>query len=528
MRVQRANYITNFLFPCIYFSLITGAVTALIAFALKILANAVISLSGNVYSAVRISPMYLPLLVAGAALLGLLAALLLTFAPECKGGGIPAAVAALRGITVFNWMKTLIVLPISALITFLCGVPLGNEGPTVQIGTAVGLGTVRTLGSRNKRGWSRYIMTGGASAGFACATGAPLSGILFALEEAHKRLSPLFFTVASLSVLSSAVTTRILSGLTSISPELFHMPEIPTLGIESLWAAAIVGLVCGLCALLFTKTYLRCNEIINQKLKKLPFMVKLPVIFAATSVVGFLCADMLGSGHSLIEELIEGHGVWYMLIIIFIVRAIFMMIANTSGVTGGIFLPTISFGAILGTLCADGLIALGAIGAEHRVFLIIAGMAAFLGAASKVPITACLFAIEALCGISNILPIMIAVTTGFLVIEASRMDDFSATVIHTIKKRATAGKKLYTIDAPLTVHKGVFIVGKEPRDVLWPQNCVVVSTEKIDPHSKLAGFNPGDVLHVHYTTYDPIVTADELEALVGDQSEDIDKIMRPQ
>ena len=153
---------------------------------------------------------------------------------------------------------------------------------------------------------------------------------------------------------------------------------------------------------------------------------------------------------------------------------------------------------------------------------------AFLGAASKVPITACLFAIEALCGISNILPIMIAVTTGFLVIEASRMDDFSATVIHTIKKIATAGKKLYTIDAPLTVHKGVFIVGKEPRDVLWPQNCVVVSTEKIDPHSKLAGFNPGDVLHVHYTTYDPIVTADELEALVGDQSEDIDKIMRPQ
>ena len=71
-----------------------------------------------------------------------------------------------------------------SLLSFLMGVPLGNEGPSVQIGTAVGRGTTR-IALRKRFAWDRYSMTGGACAGFAVATGAPISGILFAVEEAH-------------------------------------------------------------------------------------------------------------------------------------------------------------------------------------------------------------------------------------------------------------------------------------------------------------------------------------------------------
>ena len=38
----------------------------------------------------------------------------------------------------------------------------------------------------------------------------------------------------------------------------------------------------------------------------------------------------------------------------------------------------------------------------------------------------------------------------------------------------------------------------------------------------------GEVLTVHYTTYDPAATANEFEVLVGDQCTEIDRIMRPE
>ena len=109
-----------------------------------------------------------------------------------------------------KWIQSIFALYISALITFLVGVPLGNEGPSVQMGAAVGKGNSRLL-KKNRLAWERYFMTGGACAGFAIVTGAPLSGIMFALEEAHRRFSVALFSVASFSVLFGTVTYRYLA-----------------------------------------------------------------------------------------------------------------------------------------------------------------------------------------------------------------------------------------------------------------------------------------------------------------------------
>ena len=53
-------------------------------------------------------------------------------------------------------------------------------------------------------------MTGGAAAGFAVATGAPATGMIFALEEVHKRFSPMILMVAMSSVVFAAATSEVL------------------------------------------------------------------------------------------------------------------------------------------------------------------------------------------------------------------------------------------------------------------------------------------------------------------------------
>lgn len=526
MKKKRLTYIKNILLPCLLLSIITGALTGGLIFIFKVAASAVISLSTDAYAFVRENPAYLPCLLLEAAVLGLIAALILKKAPNCRGGGIPTSIALLRGLIPFHWLKSVFLLFGSAMLSYLCGVPLGNEGPSVQMGTALGRGTVRVIARKNLA-WDRYIMTGGACAGFAAATGAPLSGIFFAFEEAHRRFSPMIFMVASMTVIASTATMELLCDLAGISSSLFSFTVDTVLPLKFIWAALAVGIACGICAIFFTKLYRLIRGFIGKRLAKIPFVLKIVVVFVAVSLIGFASEGFIGSGHSLVDELIEGHGVWYMLIIYFCVRAILLMVANNSGVTGGLFVPTLAFGAILGSLCGDAMISLGILPDEYYIITVVIGMASFLAASSRTPITAVTFAAEALCGLTNILPITVGVTFAFLVIETFGVTAFTDTVIEGKVEEARAGKTATIVDAHLTVKEGAFVVGKEIRDILWPPTCAVLSvTKNPDIRGAGQGITEGDILHVHYQTYDPEKTITILEALVGAQEGDARTRMR--
>lgn len=503
-----------------------GFSSAIIIKAFILCAEAVIHLSVSIYDAVRTNPVWLPLLVLGAAAIGLAASYIHSLSRSCRGGGIPSSVAAIRGILSFRWWASIIFLPISALMSFLCGLPLGTEGPCVQLGTAVGDGVIKCFGSKKHKGWRRYIMTGGASAGFSIATSSPVTAIIFAMEELHKHFSPLLMLVASISVVSAQVTSHLLSLVGVETSSLFHMPQIQAIQPKLLFAPLLIGIVCGVGSMLFTSLYQRINKMVHSLLKRIPVKLLFPLLFACISVMGFLMSNSLGTGHSLIDKLFETQMVWYALILIFLIRAVTMMVSNTAGVTGGIFLPTLSFGALLGALCGKILVSLGWIGPEHYILMVVLGIVAFLGATSHVPVTACVFAIEALGGFSNVLSVMIAVTVSFLIVEISGIEDFTDTVIRSKIDYASEGKTATVVDVPLTVCKNAFIIGKELHDVLWPNDCFVVSHETASGH-KGHEIAEGDIITVRYTTYNPSVTAEELRVLAGEQSDDVEKAMNP-
>ncbi|MBE6592724.1 MAG: hypothetical protein E7642_01875 [Ruminococcaceae bacterium] len=532
MNDHKSHYIKNLLLPCLVFSVATGVFSAVFITAFKWIAEEVIRLSSQIYDTVRAYPVWLPCLLIGTAAIGLISSLILSLCPTCRGGGIPTTITAIKGVTDIKWLSSAFVLPISAFLTFLCGIPLGTEGPCVQMGSAVGDGTVRILGGKKNVGWRRYIMTGGACAGFSLATGAPISAILFSMEELHKRFSPLLFSVASISVISGQITARLLSKLGIGTLGLFHVSLSPSLPYAMIFIPITVGILCGACALLFSHLYRRFDKLMSVKLSKISIKIKFPLIFACVALVGFFFSRTLGSGHELIDHMLgeylyDTHTLWYVFAIVFLIRAIFMMIANTAGVTGGIFLPTLAFGAIIGALCAEAFIAMGAVGSEYYVLIVVIGMTAFLGASSRIPLTACVFAIEALSGINNIISIIVAIVSAFLIVELSGLDDFTEEVVKAKTHAIHEGKEPYVIEVPLTVYKNSFVIDKELRDILWPASCVVLSIERGPDHRDKHTIAEGDILTVHYKTYDPIATAEEFEVLVGDQNEEIDRIMRP-
>lgn len=527
MRNRLFDNIINLFLPCIAFSMIAGFLSAIIITLFKICAESLILLSTSAYSTVRSNPIWLPVLVLGAALIGLIASFLYSLSQGCRGGGIPSSVAAIRGILDFRWWACILILPFSAFTSFLCGLPLGTEGPCVQLGTAIGDGVVKCFASKKQKGWRRYIMTGGASAGFSIAASSPITAIIFSMEELHRRFSPLLMMVASISVMTAQLTVQILSSFGIGSVGLFHKLEIPAIDSKLLFVPLIVGVLCGVSSLLFSILYKRINKIVHFILKKVSVKILFPLIFALVSVIGFLVSESLGTGHSLIENLLSTQMIWYIIILVFLLRAVLMIVSNTAGVTGGVFLPTLSFGALLGSLCGQIMLALNWIDSEHYILIVVLGIVAFLGATSHVPITACVFAIEALGGFNNILAVIIAVTVSFLVVEIFGVEDFTDTVIESKLRSFKKGKIATVVTVPLTVGKNAFVIGKQLQDILWPNDCFVVSIEHSSENKDSHEISSGDIITLRYTTYDTAATAKELKTLMGNQPHEVEKMINP-
>ena len=521
MKKTKNQIFNKNLIAFIAFPAIIGIITGALIFLFKVASSYIMSLSSTIYAFVRENPTYLPLLILGAAAIGLISAMILWYAKECRGGGIPTAISSIRGLIPLKWLQGIFAVFASSMLTYLSGVPLGNEGPSVQMGAALGKGSSELLGNK-KRAYERYLMTSGACSGFAIATGAPLSGIIFAIEEIHRRSSVSLIIVAAVSVLTGTVTNELLCNAFNVNSAFLDLTIIRSLPIKNLWAAALIGIICGFCSLLFIFLYKKVNEISSETSKRLRYTVKIILIFTIVSVIGFFLDGFTGTGHHLIEEILHGNVVWYLILACLILRTVVMVVANNEGVTGGLFVPTLTFGAMIAYLVSRAVISLGLIGEEYFEILIIIGMASFLAASMRTPITAITFSAEALCGFTNIIPIALGVLCSYLVAELSGKCSFTDTVIESRAESIHIDRVPVIIDTHVTVKNGSFAQGQEIRELLLPPTLTVLSVDSAnsDAPRHTGALHEGDVLHIHYQTYRAKETIEILSHIFGEQEND--------
>src|SRR5690348_3404523 len=189
--------------------------------------------------------------VAGSAIMGYL---LYRFFPDARGSGVPQTKAALYAREGRITLGTVVGKFFCTSATLASGIPLGREGPAVQVGAGLASVLGRKLGLRPEK--VKALLPVGAAAAVAAAFNTPLAAVLFTLEEVVGDLqAPVLGSV----VLASATSWAMLRLLLGNDP-LFQVPQYQLVSPLEFVVYAVLGLAGGLVSVVFTKLLLGMRE----------------------------------------------------------------------------------------------------------------------------------------------------------------------------------------------------------------------------------------------------------------------------
>lgn len=345
------------------------------------------------------------------ALAGALAGWLTSLAPEAAGSGIPHVEAVLMSQRELVWWRIIPVKFIAGALAIGAGLSLGREGPTVQMGAAVGQAVSKCL-SRS-RTEELHLIACGAGAGLAAAFNAPLAGVIFVLEELRRNFSPYVLGGAlAASITADLISQRIIGPLPT-----FRLKELLPLPLNTLPAFLVLGILTGIFGVLFNRALQGSLEAADR-LKAVPRWLRASLAASLAGILGYFLPQVLGGGHQLAEEVLWGQVPVGIIPLLFAVKFLLTMLSYSVGVPGGIFLPLLVLGALLGSFVGQvsGLLVPGFQGFGPSFAVV--GMAAYFVAIVRSPLTGIVLIIEMTGNYQHILPFLFTCMIAYIVAEA--------------------------------------------------------------------------------------------------------------
>jgi H+/Cl- antiporter ClcA/predicted transcriptional regulator len=348
-----------------------------------------------------------PLLVLVAATGGLLVALLARWAPAIRGHGIPETMEAILTRRSRVSPRVAIAKPISAAIAIGTGGPFGAEGPIIMTGGAIGsmIGQVVKT-SANER---KILLACGAAAGMAATFGAPLAAVVLAIEVLVFEFSARAFVPL---VTAAAVAGGMHAALFGTGP-LFTVPPHDYAGLGALPVYALLGLACGLLAVLVSNGLF----VVERAFDRLPVNdLWHPVIGGVGfALVGLAVPRALGVGYDAIGDVLAGRLAAGTIAALLVAKMVAWWIALGSGTSGGTLAPLLLMGGAFG-----GLFGAGAQQVAPGLHLTpgsmaVVAMAATFGAATRATFASIVFVFELTRDYQVILPLMLAAVVADLI-----------------------------------------------------------------------------------------------------------------
>ena len=352
-------------------------------------------------------------LIAAPALTSLVVAFLVIHVfPLVRGSGVNQTKAALYIYNGYIPFRTAVGKFITAALAIGSGQSLGPEDPALQIGAGLASALGRRLDLSRER--LRLLAPVGAAAGLAAAFNAPISAVLFVIEEVIGRWSAGILGSVVLSAISSVVVVRWFLG----AEPLFRIPAVGLVQPAELLAYATLGIVGAFAAVFFAKAIAYWRP----RLRAWPRWTQYfqPMMAAVViGLIGFLGApQVMGAGYEYIDQAMHDQFTWKMLAILALLKIVATTLSFVTGTPGGMFAPTLFVGAMLG----------GAIGGLERHFYpaltgstgtyALVGMGVLFAGFLRAPMTSVFMVLEVSGNYSIIVPVIVANTLAYVISRA--------------------------------------------------------------------------------------------------------------
>lgn len=338
-----------------------------------------------------------------------IAVLVVHLFPTTRGSGVNQTKAALY---IFNGhipFRTAIGKFITAALAIGSGHSLGPEDPSLQIGAC--LASVLGRKMRLSRDRMRLIAPVGAAAGLAAAFNAPISAVLFVIEEVIGHWTAGILGSVVLSAVSSVVVMRWFLG----SESLFRIPAVELKRPTELIAYAILGVIGGLASVAFSSSI----AALRPRCKALPRWTQYFQPAMAGLLIGIIAMlgapQVMGAGYEYIDQAMHGQFTWQFLAILAGLKILATMLSFASGTPGGMFAPTLFVGAMLGA----------AVGGAEHVFVphltvsagtyALVGMGVLFAGFLRAPMTSVFMVLEVSGNYSIIVPVIVANTVAYVI-----------------------------------------------------------------------------------------------------------------
>jgi CIC family chloride channel protein len=343
--------------------------------------------------------------VAGSLAMGYL---LYRFFPDARGSGVPQTKAALYARGGRISLRTVIGKFFCTSASLASGLPLGREGPAVQVGAGIASVLGRKLGLRAEK--IKALVPVGAAAAIAAAFNTPLAAVLFTLEEV---VGDLHAPVLGSVVLASATSWAMLRLLLGNDP-LFQVPQYQLVHPGELGIYAVLGVAGGFVSVAFTKLLLWMRARFLRFPRKTVWLQ--PVAGGLmVGIMGWFVPQLLGVGYKHVGEVLNGRMALRLMILLLALKLLAVATSYASGNAGGIFGPSLFLGAMLG----------GIVGTVAQRFLpnyvaspgayALVGMGTAFAGIVRAPMTSVVMIFEITRDYAVIVPLMISSLVSFFI-----------------------------------------------------------------------------------------------------------------
>lgn len=412
---------------------------------------------------------------------------------DIKGSGIPQVEAELKGLMSLNWWGILWKKYVLGILAIASGLMLGREGPSIQLGAVGGKGIAKWLKSSPVE--ERSLIASGAAAGLAAAFNAPIAALLFVVEEVYHHFSRFFWVSTLAASIVANFVSLLMFGLTPV----LDMPDnIPPMTLDQYWIYLVMGIFLGFSGFLYEKAVLnvgRVYDLIGQKIHLdrayypiLAFILIIPV--------GIFLPQIIGGGNQLVLSLTEQNFSFQVLLAYFLIRFIWSMISYGSGLPGGIFLPILALGSLLGALIGAICVNLGLVSQEQFPIFVILGMSGYFGAISKAPLTAMILVTEMVGDIRNLMPLGLVTLVSYIIMDLLKGTPvYEAMLEKMLPEEVSSEGEVTLIEIPVSDK----IAGKQVHELNLPHN-VLITTQVHNGKSQTVNGSTrmylGDMIHL--------------------------------